>query len=48
MAESTIKLIVDAAGAVSPLKRVTKETEKLDGAGAQGKRSPWGYKKEIC
>ena len=32
MAESTIKLIVDAAGAVSPLKRVTKETEKLDGA----------------
>lgn len=32
MAESTIKLIVDAAGAVSPLKQVTKETEKLDGA----------------
>jgi len=32
VAESTIKLIVDAAGAVSPLKRVTKETEKLDGA----------------
>jgi tape measure domain-containing protein len=32
VAESTIKLIVDAAGAVSPLKRVTKETEKLDEA----------------
>lgn len=32
MAESTIKLLVDASGAVAPLKRVTKETEKLEGA----------------
>ena len=32
MAESTIKLLVDASGAVGPLKKVTKETEKLEGA----------------
>jgi len=32
VAESSIRLIVDAAGAVNPLKRVTKETKKLDKA----------------
>tara|TARA_R100000951_G_scaffold39766_1_gene33521 strand:- start:9642 stop:11915 length:2274 start_codon:yes stop_codon:yes gene_type:complete len=32
VAVSSVKLIVDAAGAVNPLKRVTKETEKLEGA----------------
>jgi len=32
VAESTIKLLVDASGAVGPLKKVTKETEKLEGA----------------
>ena len=48
MAESTIKLIVDAAGAVSPLKRVTKETEKLDGAVRKANGSLGNTKKKFA
>ena len=39
MARSTVELIVDAAKAISPLKRVTAETKKLDSAVGKAQNS---------
>ena len=39
MAQSTVELIVDAAKAINPLKRVTVETKKLEGAVSKAQNS---------